>query len=154
MSLSNQLSRLPGNETVQSQEKKSRELVRIHSEETRRQWKWNKILELMETTFGTERKEINKMSKVIEELQKAVRLGREPWIPPGVNVEDCHVANITERWPFLLQFKTAALHFKLLTDYVIIDNITNFVHNYSADIITFFLGYQKKSKKCAGSINI
>lgn len=142
-----QLNQLPGNETVESQEDKRQELQKIHTEQRRRDWDWEKISELMEATYGTQRKEINLVSQVIEELQKAERLGREPRIPAGANVDDCHVSNVTARWPFLLQYKMSSLHFRILTEHDIVKNLTDFADKFSGDIMTFFLGYQKKKKE-------
>ncbi|KAJ1526425.1 hypothetical protein ONE63_009559 [Megalurothrips usitatus] len=137
------LCQLPEGETEQSQEEKRLELLEIHSGTRRKNWDWEKILDLCEKTYGTLRKEINTVSKVIFELQKAKDQGTNPRIPSDVDINDCHIAKISERWPFIFSWRSTVQHFHQLTEFDIYSSIEDFLEEYGDDLIKFFLRQKK-----------
>lgn len=134
------LAALPEGETPEGQEAKRLELNELYRTVSMRQWPWEQILEKMEATYGTLRREINTSSKVIYGMQLAEQTGKRYTPPRNVNIEECQVPCITDRWPFLFQVQSVVQHFSLLTGTGNIrESILKFLEDYFAVLLEFFL---------------
>ena len=124
---------MPQGETIETLKEKEERLKDIY-ETGVRNWDWNKIKELMTSTYILQRRLIN--SQFIQ------RRGRR-----GQNEQRATTGQIQDQYPLLFTYKGMTLHFKLLTNVHFQLKVESMMNEASEDLMDFLVTKQEANTR-------